>query len=266
MALRPSVGAYWPAGSPLHRTDPRAKVAACLIYMASCLAIGDLATAALAMAALGAAARASHAPVRRLLSQLRPLVVFMATTVLVNLLLTRTGPVLLEVGPVGIRAGGVRSALVYSCRMLLMVGAGALLTLTTPPAHIVAALESLLTPLARLGLPAQGIAPVLSIALRFVSILADEAHAIASAQTARGADLDGTGPIRRAQSLVPLVVPVFSSALRRADRLGRAMDARCFTGGTRGSYRIFRLEAKKDAPLIAGTCVYLLALALASIL
>ncbi len=130
------------------------------------------------------------------------------------------------------------------------------------PVALADAAERLLSPLERLGVPVGQGALVLSIALRFVPTLSQEAEHIVAAQTARGADLENKGALAYARACVPLIVPLFASALRHADNLGRAMDARCYTGGERTHYHVMRLDAHRDAPAIAALAAYILLLVL----
>ena len=162
-------------------------------------------------------------------------------------------------GPLHIHWSGVHAAVLYTARFFLLLLAGSLLTLTTTPVALTDAAEYLLAPLERVGVPVRQGTLVLSIALRFVPTLSQEAEHIVAAQTARGADLENKGALAYARACVPLIVPLFASALRHAENLGRAMDARCYTGGERTHYHVMRLVARRDAPAIAALALYLAA-------
>lgn len=262
MALRVSIGQYYTADSPLHRIDPRAKLLATIAFMASCLMVQSPATLAVAFIATGAAAAASRVPVGRLLAQVRPLAIFLAVTSLINLFFIQTGDVIATLGPVSLHTGGVGAAVLYTVRFFLLLVAGSLLMLTTTPVGLTDALAWLLGPLECLGISAGEAALVISIALGLVPALSQEARDIVSAQTARGADLEGKGPIAYACACVPLLVPLFTSALRHAENLGRAMEARCYTGPAgRTHYHELRFKPRRDMPFILLVVAYLVTLA-----
>lgn len=260
MALRASIGQYLSVDSPVHRLDPRIKLVGTLAFMVSCFFVHTPLTLLLAAGAIGAAIACAHVPLRRLLVQIRPIVLFLVITSLVNLLFVQTGAIALSAGPLRLYWGGIEAAVLYTARFFLLLLAGSLLTLTTTPVALSDATERLLSPLERLGVPVSQAALVLSIALRFVPTLSQEAEHVIAAQTARGADLENKGALAYARACVPLIVPLFASALRHADNLGRAMDARCYTGGARTHYRVMRLNARRDAPAVLAITAYLAAL------
>ena len=258
MALRASIGQYYSADSPIHRLDPRVKLVMTVVFMVSCLFVRNAPTLLAAAAAVGLAIACSHVPVRRMLAQIRPIALFLVVTSVINLFFVKTGALVVAVGPMQIHADGISAAALYTLRFFLLLLAGSLLTLTTTPTALTDAADQLLGPMERLGVPVRQATLILSIALRFVPTLAQEADNIVAAQTARGADLEGKGAIAYARACVPLIVPLFASALRHADNLGRAMDARCYTGGPgRTHYRVMRFEAARDLPAILALVLYL---------
>lgn len=258
MALRVSIGQYYSADSPIHSLDPRVKLVATAAFMLSCLLAGSAATLTLAAAAVAASAAAARVPARRLLAQVRPLAIFLAVTSLINLLFTHTGTVVAELGALRIYSDGAVAAARYTIRFLLLLVAGSLLMLTTTPVDLTDAIEHLLAPLARIGVPVGEGALTLSIALHFVPLLSQEAHAVVAAQIARGADLETKGPIAYARACVPLAVPLFASALRHAESLGRALEARCYTGGAgRTHARELHMGVRRDGPFIILFVLYL---------
>ncbi len=261
MALRVSVGRYYPVASPVHRLDPRTKVAAALLFMVSCFLADGAPTLALAAAAVATVAILARIPVGRLLGSLRPLAVFLVVSSVISLVLTRTGSPVLAAGPLVIYSDGVTAAIVYAVRFFLLLAAGDVLMLTTRPTELTDGIERLLRPLERLGVPVAQAMVTLSIALRFVPTLSREAEDVLSAQTARGADLEDRGALSYALVCIPLVVPLFASALRHAEALGRAMEARCYTGDAgRTHYRELRLSPVRDGAFIAAALAYLVAL------
>lgn len=257
MALRASIGQYYSADSPIHRLDPRVKLVGTLVYMVSCFFVGSAATLTLAAAFVALAIAAAHVPVRRLLAQIKPIALFLIITSVINLFFVQTGPLVAQLGPLAIHQGGIEAAVLYTVRFFLLLLAGSLLTLTTTPVALTDAAEHLLSPLERAGVPVSQGTLILAIALRFVPTLSQEAENIVAAQTARGADLENKSALAYARACVPLIVPLFASALRHADNLGRAMDARCYTGGARTHYHVMRLELHRDAPAIAILVLYL---------
>lgn len=266
MALRVSIGRYYSADSPIHRLDPRLKLVAAVVYMASCLFVSDPATLALAAAFALAVTALARVPLGRLLAQIRPVAYFLVLTSVFNLFFVHTGEPLVSVGPIAFTGGGVAAAAFYTLRFLLLLAMGSLLMLTTQPMAITDAVEKLCSPLERIGAPVSEATLILSIALRFVPVLNQDAQNIVVAQTARGAKLEGKGALAYVRACVPLMVPLFASAVRHADNLGRAMDARCYTGGAgRTHYRTMRLTGR-DAAAGAAVALYLAALAAAGVL
>ena len=185
------------APSAIRRLDPRVKLVAALAYMVSCLAVQGPATLALAAGALAAGALCACVPARSLLRPLRALAVFLVVTSLINLFCIRTGPVALSLGPLTIHRDGLEAAVLYTARFFLMLVAGSLLMRTTAPLELTDALRSLMGPLERWGVDAGQAAMTLSIALRFVPILALEARTIVAAQAARGTRWETMGPALR---------------------------------------------------------------------
>lgn len=257
MSIRASIGQYYSTDSPIHRLDPRVKLVGTIVYMVSCFFVSSAASLLLASAFVGAVVALAHVPVKRLLSQIKPIALFLVITSFINLFFVQTGALVLTLGPIAIHQGGIEAAILYTLRFFLLLVAGSLLTLTTTPVALTDAAEKLLAPLEHLGVPVSQGTLILSIALRFVPTLSREAEHIVAAQTARGADLENKGAIAYARACVPLIVPLFASALRHADNLGRAMDARCYTGAGRTHYHVMRLSAQRDYPAIALLILYL---------
>ncbi len=171
MALRASIGQYYSVDSPVHRLDPRVKLVSVLAFMVSCFFVDSPSTLLLAGLAIGLAVAFARVPARRLLSQIRPIALFLVITSVVNLFFVQTGDIALAMGPLCIHWGGVEAAVLYTARFFLLLVAGSLLTLTTTPVALADAAERLLSPLERLGVPVGQGALVLSIALRFVPTL-----------------------------------------------------------------------------------------------
>lgn len=260
MSARVSIGRYYSAASPIHALDPRTKIVIAIAFMVSCLAVTDALGLVLAGGFALIAIVLARVPVGSVLAQLRPVAFFLVVTSLFNLFFVHTGNELIALGAVRITTGGVEAAALYTLRFLFLLLMGSLLMLTTQPMALTDAAGRLLAPLSRLGLPVSEGMLVLSIALRFVPTLGEDARAIANAQIARGAKLEGGRFRDRISAFIPLAVPLFSSAVRHADRLACAMEARCYTGGAgRTHYRELRFH-RRDAMAAAAFVLYLVAL------
>ncbi|MBY4797246.1 energy-coupling factor transporter transmembrane protein EcfT [Collinsella sp. AGMB00827] len=254
-------GQYLAANSPIHKADPRMKLVVTLIFMVSCFFITRLSTLALAACCALLAAFIARVPASRLVSQLRHVLLFLTLTSVFNLFFVSTGPVVLTTGPLIIHQGGILAALLYTLRFAILLIVGGLLLLTTSPTSLTDAFGALFAPLERLGVPITQASMILSIALRFAPILAREANNVRAAQTARGASFEGKSALAYARASIPILIPLFASALRHAENLGRAMDARAYTGGAkRTHYRIMRLSLRYDLPLAVGLVVYIIGL------
>ncbi|WP_404980616.1 energy-coupling factor transporter transmembrane component T family protein [Carboxydichorda subterranea] len=258
-----TIGQYVAGDSFLHRLDPRTKIGMTTVFVVVMFVIrtwwGYLA-GALAVAASLAVARLSP---RWVLRGLRPIVVLIAISTLLNAFWTE-GTVIWEWGPLHLTAEGLNKAAMLGVRLVLLVAGAAVLTLTTSPIDLTDALQRLLRPTRRLGVPAHELAMMMSIALRFVPTLMEEADRIMKAQMARGAAFDRGGLVARARSLIPLLVPLFVSAFRRADELALAMEARCYRGGEgRTKFRVLHMARADWTTLVlftaaaAGVAVWL---------
>ena len=260
MALRLSLGQYYPANSPIHRLDPRVKLVCAIVVMVSVFFILTPAQLVFGWVCAIAALLASRVPASKVMRSLRPVIVVVFVLGLLNLVMVTTGDVLAQLGPIRVTTGGVRAAVLYSLRLPIAVVAAALVLLTTTPTSLTDAFDSLLSPLARLGLPAHEIAMVFSLMLRFVPTLADETQAILDAQTSRGGALAEGSLAHRIRSVVPVIIALLASSLRHADGLSRALDARCYEGGAaRSHWHPLRL-APRDAVAAVVTLAYLVAL------
>ncbi len=226
-----TLGQYYPADSVLHRMDPRFKIVLALGFIVLAFLVDTVWGYAMVAALLALAIALSRVPLRTILRGLRPLVFILIFTFVLNLFLSREGEVLWHWWIFSITQGGVRTAVRMALRLTLLVAGTSLLTLTTSPLKLTDGLESLLRPLKVVKFPAHELAMMMTIALRFIPTLAEEANRIRLAQAARGADFDTGGLVKRAMSLVPLLVPLFISAFRRAEDLAVAMEARCYHGG-----------------------------------
>lgn len=224
------LGQYLPGDSILHRLDPRSKIIATFIFISSIFLADGYASYGVLTAFVVLATALGKISPRLMIRSVRPLWVILAFTLVIHML-TTSGTVLYSAKFITITQEGLRQGLMMSMRLILLILMSSLLTFTTSPIALTDGIETLLGPFKRIGLPAHELAMMMTIALRFIPTLLEETERIMKAQMARGADFSTGNPIRRAKSMVPLLVPLFISAFRRADELAIAMEARCYRGG-----------------------------------
>jgi energy-coupling factor transport system permease protein len=236
-----TIGQYFPGKSVIHRLDPRSKLLLSFSFIIVLFMMqSGLGYAVLALATL-CTLYVSKVPVRMVLRGLRPILIILSLTIVLHIFTTREGVLLLDWAFVKVYSGGLINGFLLAFRLVLLVMATSMLTLTTSPIALTDGIESLLGPFRRFGVPAHELAMMMTIALRFIPTLIEEAEKIMKAQLARGADFESGGLIRRAKALLPLLVPLFVSAFRRADELAMAMEARCYRGGdSRTKFKVLR--------------------------
>lgn len=240
-------GRYWPADSVVHRLDPRTKVLGTLFTVVIIFCVANVAGLALVGAFLAAVILVARIPFSQALRSIAPLLFIVVLTGFFNLLFVQGGQVYVDWGWLRISEGGVSQAAFISVRLLLLLLAGSLLTLTTTSMDITEGTEKLLQPLSTIGIPTHEFAFVMGTALRFLPQFAEEFRQIRIAQTARGAKLS-TSPMRTGlSSITSLMVPLFASVFRHADTLSGAMEARCYNGA-KGRTRLHPLVfGRRDA-------------------
>ena len=226
-----TIGQYYPAQSPIHRLDPRVKIVCTLIFLISLFVQNSVLGYALAFVFLACMIHVSKVPAKFIGKGLKPIVILLLFTVAMNLFLTRGGAVLFHWGIITITETGLRTSVFMAVRLVLLVAGSSLMTFTTTPNGLTDGLEKLLHPLNRIHVPVHEISMMMSIALRFIPILLEETDKIMKAQIARGADSESGNIIQRAKAMIPILVPLFVSAFRRANDLAMAMEARCYHGG-----------------------------------
>ncbi len=251
-----TIGQYYDVDSPVHRLDPRTKMTALLVYMVLLFTAESVGQYVLLALATVVFVCLSKVPAEFVIRGLKPVALLVVITAVLNLLMTRSGDVLVEYGIFKITTGGVRLSLSMAARVMMLVTGSSVLTLTTAPTVLTGGLEKMMAPLSKLKFPSHEIAMMMSIALRFIPTLCEEADKIMKAQTARGVDFSEGGLIKRLKAMTPLLVPLFVSAFRRADDLAMAMETRCYHGGARTSYRELKFK-KRD--LAAGVLMAFLA-------
>jgi len=225
-----TLGQYYPADSVLHRLDPRVKLVATILFLVSLFVVqgwGYLICTGFLISVI----LLSKVPFRYMVRGLRAIFIVILITVVLNLFLTN-GTVLWSFGILKITQEGVYNAVFMALRLIYLILGASVMTLTTTPNKLTDAIESLLSPLNAIKVPVHEMAMMMSIALRFIPILIEEADKIMKAQMARGADFESGNVLRRIRAMVPILVPLFVSAFRRANDLALAMEARCYHGGS----------------------------------
>lgn len=236
-----TLGQYFPGNSLIHRLDPRTKLLATIALIAIVFVAQGFSGFLLLAGFVIACAASTGIHLKFLVRGLKPLMFIILFTFILNLFFQTGGTVLISIWIIRITSNGLRMAGFMAARLILLVLSSQLLTLTTSPIALTDGLETLFRPLQVIGFPAHEIAMMMSIALRFIPTLMDEADKIMKAQKARGADFETGGLIARAKAMVPLLVPLFVGAFRRAEELALAMDARCYRGG-KGRTRMKQLK------------------------
>ncbi|WP_458408166.1 energy-coupling factor transporter transmembrane component T family protein [Anaerotignum sp.] len=225
-----TIGQYYPAESPIHRMDARLKLAITFIFIVSLFLVNSFVGYGFVLICMALVIKASKVPVKFMLKGLKSIMIIILFTAFINLFLTRGEHVLLHVGFITITMEGLLLAIKMCIRLVMLIVGSSILTLTTTPIQLTDAIEYILKPFKKIGVPAHEIAMMMTIALRFIPTLLDETDKIMKAQQARGADFDTGNLIQKAKALIPILVPLFVSAFRRAEELAMAMEARCYHG------------------------------------
>lgn len=225
-----TIGQYYPADSVIHKLDPRTKLMATLVYILSLFVFRNVAGFAAVTLALAVIILLSKVPFGFMVKGLRAIVIILVITAVFNLFLT-PGEALVTFWKLKITKEGLKNAAFMTIRLIYLILGSSILTLTTTPNQLTDGMEKALRPFNKIHVPVHEIAMMMSIALRFIPILIEETDKIMKAQLARGADFESGNLIKKAKAMVPLLVPLFVSAFRRANDLALAMEARCYHGG-----------------------------------
>lgn len=225
-----TLGQYFPSESWVHRLDPRIKIIVTLVYIAALFIVNDFWGILFNVAVLAVVIAISKVPLKFILRGLKPIFLIILFTFVLNLFMM-PGKVVARLWVLTITEEGIYMAFFMGARLILLIIGSSLLTLTTKPISLTDGIESLLSPFRKIGVPAHELAMMMTIALRFIPTLMEETDKIMKAQQARGADFESGNIIRRAKSLIPILVPLFISAFRIAQELAMAMEARCYRGG-----------------------------------
>ena len=256
MALKDiTLGQYFPGNSILHRLDPRTKILLTAMYIVALFLAKQLVGYGIMMVVLASAIAVSKVKLKTIFRGLKPIMMIIVITAFLNLFWT-PGQTIWKWGFLNLTVEGIWSAIFMVLRISMLILCTFLLTYTTSPSLLTDGLENLMGPLKKIHVPVHELSMMMSIALRFIPTLIEETDKIMSAQKARGADFDTGGLMDKAKALIPLLVPLFISAFRRADELAVAMECRCYHGGE-GRTRLRQLKYRRAdvAFLVCGLAV-----------
>ena len=225
-----TLGQYYQTESVIHKLDPRVKIGGTLLYIISLFICENIWGYILAALFLACVIKLSNVPFKFMVRGMKSILLLLMITVVFNLFLTQGEP-LITIWKLTITKEGLRIAIFMAIRLCFLIIGSSVMTLTTTPNNLTDGMEKMLSPLKLFKVPVHEVAMMMSIALRFIPILLEETDKIMKAQIARGADFENGNLIKRAKALVPLLVPLFISAFRRANDLAMAMEARCYRGG-----------------------------------
>ena len=251
-----TIGQYYPTESVIHRLDPRVKLVTTICFIISLFIVDNWIGYLIAILFLALVIRLSRVPVKFMVRGMKSILFLLIVAGCFNLFLT-PGEVLVSFWKLKITKEGIFLASFMALRLILLIMGSSVMTLTTTPNQLTDGLEKLLGPLKHLRVPVHEIAMMMSIALRFIPILMEETDKIMKAQIARGADFESGNLIKKAKSLVPLLVPLFISAFRRANDLAMAMEARCYRGGEHRTKMKPLIYRKRDWCAYGAVLVYL---------
>ena len=226
-----TLGQYFPGQSVIHRLDPRTKLVMLVVYIVALFLAESWVSYGLMLVFLVTVIWLSTIPLKSILRGMKPLVMILIFTGVLNLFFTQEGEVIFHFWILTVTTGGLTRAVMMMSRILMLITGTFLLTYTTSPIALTDGLESLMKPLKKIGVPVHELSMMMCIALRFIPTLIEETDKIMCAQKARGADFETGSLMERAKALIPILVPLFISAFRRADELATAMECRCYQGG-----------------------------------
>lgn len=257
-----TMGQYYPVDSWVHRLDPRTKILLTIAMIVAVFMVKTMVGYGLILGFIYLVSRLSRIPFKMLIRGVKPLKFILILTFLLNLFFNSGETTLIEWGFLKISYEGLSQAIHYSLRLVFLVLGTSLMTLTTSPIALSDGIEMLLSPLKKVHFPAHELAMMMSIALRFIPTLMEEADKIMKAQMARGADFESGNLLARAKAMVPLLVPLFVSAFRRAGDLAMAMESRCYHGGeNRTRLRVLKIT-RNDWIAAAGVALLIVVVAL----
>ena len=258
-----TLGQYFPGNSVIHRLDPRTKLLGLVLFIVALFVAENWLGFAVVAAFLIFVIAISGIPLKSVTKGLKPILFIMIFTGILNLFYTDGTHIIAQWGPVTLTWEGVDRALFMIARIMMLIVGSFMLTYTTSPISLTDGLERLLSPLKKIHFPAHELAMMMCIALRFITALIEETDKIMSAQKARGADFESGSILRKAKALVPILVPLFISAFRRADELATAMECRCYHGDAgRTKMKVLKFKGIDYGGLLLGLAVIAGAVAL----
>ena len=251
-----TLGQYFPGTTVAHKLDPRTKILLVVLYIVALFCAKGVLSYALMALCLAVCVRISKVGIKQLVRGLKPVLFIIIFTGILNLFFTPGDRYLVEVGFLRISDTGLKNAVFMVLRVMMLIMGTFLMTYTTSPISLTDGLERLLNGLKRFHVPVHELAMMMSIALRFIPTLIEETDKIMSAQKARGADFESGNIIQKAKALIPILVPLFISAFRRADELAVAMECRCYHGGEgRTKLHVLQYERRDYIALTIGVLV-----------
>ena len=261
-----TLGQYFPGNSPIHRLDPRTKLILLVVYIVALFLAQSWISYAVMLTFLLYTIKISTIPPKSIIRGMKPIVMILVFTGVLNLFFTREGRNLVNIADtIIITSGGLTRAVFMMARILMLITGTFLLTYTTSPISLTDGLEALLNPLKKVHVPVHELSMMMCIALRFIPTLIEETDKIMSAQKARGADFENGTLMERARALIPILVPLFIGAFRRADELATAMECRCYQGGEgRSKMKILRYHLNDMKAFGLGAAILILVGALAA--
>lgn len=252
-----TIGQFYPVTSIINKLDPRVKILGVIIYIAAVFIINNILGYIFILATLGVLIRLSRVPLKHILKGLKFVWLLVALAVFFNLFFSEGEPIW-SWWIFHMSWHGILRAVFFALRLICVIVGASMLTYTTTPTNLTAGLEKVFQPLNKIHFPGHEIAMMMSIALRFIPILAEEVNKIIKAQLARGADFDSGGILNKAKGMIPILIPLFISAFRRASELATAMESRCYSGGE-GRTKMYPLKyQKRDRIAYVILLVYLL--------
>lgn len=257
MLKKVTLGQFFPGNTVVHKLDPRTKLILTVFYIVALFSANNLYGHMLMLIALLLSLYLSKIQPLMLLKGIRPVIILILITAIINLLAT-PGDAVVEFWRISISREGIIASIFMASRLIMLIAGTFLLTYTTSPLTLTDGLERLFSPLAAIKVPVHEMAMMMSIALRFIPTIIEETDKIMSAQKARGANLEVGSILKRMKAIVPIIIPLFVSAFRRADELAIAMESRCYHGGKgRTRMTVLRIAAMDYAALLLGALVLL---------
>ena len=248
-----TLGQFFPGNSPVHTLDPRTKLIMLVVYIVALFMAKSWLSYAVMFAFLVWVIKKSTIPPKSIVKGMKPLIMILIFTGVLNLFFTQEGELLVDFWVIKIYSAGVSRAILMVLRILMLISCTFLLTYTTSPIALTDGLEALMNPLKKIKVPVHELAMMICIALRFIPTLIEETDKIMCAQKARGADFENGSLMERAKALIPILVPLFISAFRRADELATAMECRCYQGGEgRTKMKLLRYNRNDFTAFLSG--------------